>query len=249
MNTNSNVYTVIYTTVIVVIVAAVLAFAAMTLKPMQTANVKVDTISQILTAAQVGTKAELSSMGNDAVLTKYSEQIAEAFAVNAAGDKIKDLGISKDNIELIDNFKPQDLAIKAGTDAVLPVYVFKSGVTVIPVYGAGLWGPIWGYIALQPDHRTIAGAYFDHASETPGLGAKIKDDPDFQAEFIGKTLNLDDASDLFDIVKGGAPEGDDHAVDAITGATMTCNGLNKAINVWAGAYAGYLKKATTSTEE
>ncbi len=249
MNTNSNVYTVIYTTVIVVVVAAVLAFAAMTLKPMQTANVKADTISQILTAAQVGTKAELSAMGNDAVLTKYSEQIAEAFAVNAAGDKVKDLGTSKDNIELIDNFKPQDLAIKEGTDAVLPVYVFKSGVTVIPVYGAGLWGPIWGYIALQPDHQTIAGAYFDHASETPGLGAKIKDDPDFQAEFIGKKLNLEDEANPFDIVKGGAPEGDDNAVDAITGATMTCNGLNKAIDVWAGAYAGYLKKATTSTEE
>ena len=249
MNTNSNVYTVIYTTVIVVVVAAVLAFAAMTLKPMQTANVKADTISQILTAAQVGTKAELSAMGNDAVLTKYSEQIAEAFAVNADGDKVKDLGTSKDNIELIDNFKPQDLAIKEGTDAVLPVYVFKSGVTVIPVYGAGLWGPIWGYIALQPDHQTIAGAYFDHASETPGLGAKIKDDPDFQAEFIGKKLNLEDEANPFDIVKGGAPEGDDNAVDAITGATMTCNGLNKAIDVWAGAYAGYLKKATTSTEE
>ncbi len=249
MNTNSNVYTIIYTTVIVVVVAAVLAFAAMTLKPMQTANVKADTISQILTAAQVGTKAELSAMGNDAVLTKYSEQIAEAFAVNAAGDKVKDLGINKENIELIDNFKPQDLAIKAGSDAELPVYVFKSGVTVIPVYGAGLWGPIWGYIALQPDHQTIAGAYFDHASETPGLGAKIKDDPEFQAEFIGKKLNLEDPANPFDIVKGGAPEGDDNAVDAITGATMTCNGLNKAIDVWAGAYSGYLKKATTSTEE
>ena len=249
MNTNSNVYTIIYTTVIVVVVAAVLAFAAMTLKPMQTANVKADTISQILTAAQVGTKAELSAMGNDAVLTKYSEQIAEAFAVNAAGDKVKDLGINKENIELIDNFKPQDLAIKAGSDAELPVNVFKSGVTVIPVYGAGLWGPIWGYIALQPDHQTIAGAYFDHASETPGLGAKIKDDPEFQAEFIGKKLNLEDPANPFDIVKGGAPEGDDNAVDAITGATMTCNGLNKAIDVWAGAYSGYLKKATTSTEE
>ena len=249
MNTNSNIYTVIYTTVIVVVVAAVLAFAAMTLKPMQTANVKADTISQIMAAAKIGTKAELSAMGNDAVLTTYAEQISEAFAVNAAGDKVKDLSISKDNIELIDNFKPQDLAIKGGAEATLPVYVFKSGVTVIPVYGAGLWGPIWGYIALQPDHTTIAGAYFDHASETPGLGAKIKDDPDFQAEFIGKKVNLENQANPFDIVKGGVPAGNENAVDAITGATMTCNGLNKAIDVWVGAYAGYLKKATTSTEE
>lgn len=249
MNTNSNVYTIIYTAIIVVVVAAVLSFAAMALKPMQTANVKADTISQIMAAAQIGTKAELSSMGNDAVLTKYSEQIAEAFAVNTAGEKVKDLGVSKSGIELIDNFKPQDLAIKAGADAVLPVYVFKSGITVIPVYGAGLWGPVWGYVALQPDCRTIAGAYFDHASETPGLGAKIKDDPSFQAEFIGKKLNLDDPANPFDILKGGAPDGNENAVDAITGATMTCNGLNKAIDVWAGAYAGYLKKATTSTEE
>lgn len=143
------------------------------------------------------------------------------------------------------------MAITKGGTPTLPVYIFKSGVTVIPCYGAGLWGPIWGYIALQPDLRTIAGAYFDHSSETPGLGAKIKDDPSFRAQFVGKKLDLD-AAKSFSIVKGGAPEGDESAVDAITGASITSQKLGESINTWVAAYAEYLRNnavAETSTEE
>lgn len=246
MNTNSNVYTIIYTTVIVVVVAAVLAFTAMMLKSKQTANVKAETLSQMMTAAQLGTKDEFASMGNDAVLAKYSDSIEEAFSINLAGEKVDELSTDKENIELIDNLKPQDVAIRKGGDVTLPVYKFKSGITVIPVYGAGLWGPIWGYIALQPDLKTIAGAYFDHSSETPGLGAKIKDEPWFQEQFIGKTFDLDNAANHFDIVKGGVKETDtdtEHKVDAITGATMTTNGLDRAIDTWVSAYVNYLKKA------
>ena len=121
--------------------------------------------------------------------------------------------------------------------------------TVIPVYGAGLWGPIWGYIALQQDLKTIVGAYFDHESETPGLGAKIKDEASFKEQFEGKVFDLEDSSVLFEIVKGGAPEGSENKVDAISGATMTCNGLNKAINTWVGAYANYLKNTAPAAEE
>ena len=120
---------------------------------------------------------------------------------------------------------------------------------MVPVYGAGLWGPIWGYIALEEDLRTIAGAYFDHDSETPGLGAKIKDEPSFKAQFEGKVFNLENPSNPFDIVKGGAPEGAMDKIDAISGATMTCNGLNKAIDTWIGAYANYFSKAAAAQAE
>ena len=249
MNTNSNVYTVIYTTIIVVVVAAVLAFASSSLKSKQTANIKAETLSQMMTAAGLGDKESFSKMGNDAVLSTYSDNIEEAFAINVNGEKVRDLKTAKNEIELIDNFKPENKAILNGGEAHLPVYKFKSGVTVIPVYGAGLWGPIWGYIALQQDLKTIVGAYFDHESETPGLGAKIKDEASFKEQFEGKVFDLEDSSVLFEIVKGGAPEGSENKVDAISGATMTCNGLNKAINTWVGAYANYLKNTATAAEE
>ena len=249
MNTNSNVYTIIYTTIVVVVVAAVLAVAAMAFKPMQTANIKAETLSQMMVAAGLGTMDEFQEIGNDNVLVRYSENISEAFTVNLDGEKVSDLKTDKDNIELVDNFKPQDVAIKNHGEATLPVYRFKSGATVIPIYGAGLWGPVWGYIALDTDFQTILGVYFDHSGETPGLGSKIKDDPEFQAQFIGKSFDLADAANPFDIIKGGAPEGNNHAVDAISGSTMTCRGLDTGIDLWVGAYSNYLKAAAASAAE
>ena len=249
MNTNSNVYTIIYTTIVVVVVAAVLAVAAMAFKPMQTANIKAETLSQMMVAAGLGTMDEFQEIGNDNVLVRYSENISEAFTVDLDGNKVSDLKTDKDNIELVDNFKPQDVAIKNHGEATLPVYRFKSGATVIPIYGAGLWGPVWGYIALDTDFQTILGVYFDHSGETPGLGSKIKDDPEFQAQFIGKSFDLANAANPFDILKGGAPEGNNHAVDAISGSTMTCRGLDTGIDLWIGDYSNYLKAAAASAAE
>ena len=251
MNTNGNVYTVIYTTVVVTLVAAILAFVAMTLKPKQDANIKAETISQMLTAAQFYTKDECSSMGNDKVLEAYSQNIKEAYTINLKGEKVRDLNTEVKSIELQDGLKAQNKNIKDGSDAAdLPVYVFnKDGksVTVVPVYGAGLWGPIWGYIALDEDLQTIVGAYFDHDSETPGLGAKIKDDPSFRAEFIGKKVNV--ASDpVFSVVKVGTSADENSSVDAITGATMTSKGLGAAIAFWLKAYAPFLSSAAPAKE-
>ncbi len=251
MNTNGNAYTVIYTTVVVALVAAILAFVAMTLKPKQDANIKAETISQMLTAAQFYTKDECSAMGNDKVLEAYSQNIREAYTINLKGEKVRDLNTEVKSIELQDGLKAQNKNIKDGSDAAdLPVYVFnKDGksVTVVPVYGAGLWGPIWGYIALDEDLQTIVGAYFDHDSETPGLGAKIKDDPSFRAEFIGKKVNV--ASDpVFSVVKVGTSADENSSVDAITGATMTSKGLGEAIAFWLKAYAPFLSSAAPAKE-
>lgn len=251
MNTNGNAYTVIYTTVVVALVAAILAFVAMTLKPKQDANIKAETISQMLTAAQFYTKDECSAMGNDKVLEAYSQNIKEAYTINLKGEKVRDLNTEVKSIELQDGLKAQNKNIKDGSDvADLPVYVFnKDGksVTVVPVYGAGLWGPIWGYIALDEDLQTIVGAYFDHDSETPGLGAKIKDDPSFRAEFIGKKVNV--ASDpVFSVVKVGTSADENSSVDAITGATMTSKGLGEAIAFWLKAYAPFLSSAAPAKE-
>lgn len=245
MNTNSNAYTIIYTTVIVVLVAAVLAFVSESLKSKQEANENADTISQMMTAAQFATKAEFQKMGNTAVLAKYAEEIDKAFTVGTDGKKIDDLDLTK--VYSPKELKKQNYNIKGGSGAELPVFVFKNGVTVVPVYGAGLWGPVWGYIAFEPSSNTIKGAYFDHESETAGLGARIKDDPAFQAEFNGEQADFN-STNVFDIVKGGAPKNPDgtsvidNKIDAISGATMTSNGLDAAIDTWLGAYSAYFKQ-------
>jgi len=244
MNTNSNVYTIVYTTIIVVIAAAILAIAAMALKPKQDANIKAETISQMLTAAGFSSKEDLAKLGNDQVLKMYSDNVKTAFLIDAKGDKIGELETEAGNIELQDNLKQENKNIAAG-DPQLPVYVFKKDgaeINVIPIYGAGLWGPIWGYIAFNADCTEIVGAYFDHESETPGLGAKIKDEAWFREQFKGETVNFSKPDDSFDIIKGGAPKDDKSAVDAITGATMTCNGLDAALDTWFKAYMPFLEK-------
>ena len=244
MNTNNNVYTIVYTTIVVVIAAAILAIAAMALKPKQDANIKAETISQMLTAAGLTDMDALAKMGNDKILSMYSDNVKTAFLIDAEGNKTGELETDVDNIELQDNLKQENKNIAAG-DPQLPVYVFnKDGaeINVIPIYGAGLWGPIWGYIAFNADCTQIVGAYFDHESETPGLGAKIKDEAWFREQFKGETVNFSKPDDSFDIVKGGAPKDDKSAVDAITGATMTCNGLDAALDTWFKAYMPFLKK-------
>ena len=244
MNTNSNAYTVIYTTLVVVVVAALLAFTAMKLKPSQSANAKAETLRQMMSAAQVKPTDELYATKNAGILQLYADNIDRAFTIGLDGAENGTLSTEKANIGLVDNLKPQNKAIKAGGEVTLPVYIFKSGITVVPVYGAGLWGPVWGYIAFQPDGKTIAGAYFDHESETPGLGAKIKDEAWFREAFIGEKPDFS-SENVFEIVKGGAPkdaEGKslvDNQIDAITGATMTSKGLDAAIDTWLGAYAKY----------
>ena len=203
MNTNGNTYTVVYTSLVCVLVAAVLAVASQALKPRQAANEKAETIRQILVAAGYGEMEGWRKAGNDAVLRFFSENIE-----------------GEPQVYTTSQLKAQNYNIKQGKPLSLPVYRFKNGITVLAVYGAGLWGPVWGYIALEQDMSTIAGAYFDHESETPGLGGKIKDDPSFRDSFRGKTVGRDNTVEF----------------DAISGATMTSRGLKTAIDTWMKAY-------------
>ncbi len=235
MNTNSNTYTVIYSIILVVVVAAVLAFAAMFLKPTQDANVKKDTISQILTAATVD--------GGEDILATYQQEIESAILVDIDGNKVGELNIG--DCEVYDNsaLKRQTIA----EEKALPVYIFKNGITVVPCYGAGLWGPIWGYIGFDKDLNTIKAVRFGHKGETPGLGAKIADEPSFAAAFAGKTVGEGDI--LFEVAKPANRQTENNGVDAISGATITCQALGKTLNMWFGFYKNYLAKNGISAEE
>jgi len=237
MNTNSNIYTVVYTTLVCVAVAAILAVVSQKLGPMQADNEKAETISQILTAAQFEQKEHWQEIGNAATIAFYKENLSEAFLVNANGEKVATLDAANAEVFSRSSLKAQNYNIKGAEDYSIPVYAFNDGSAVIAIYGAGLWGPVWGYVAMKDG--IISGAYFDHESETPGLGGKIKDDPSFRAQLSGKSFDFSDATP-FAIVKGGAPEGKANAIDAITGATMTSKGVSEAINIWASAYKAYL---------
>ncbi len=253
MNTNNNIYTIVYTTIIVVVVAAILAFVSQGLKDKQLANEKADTMSQMLTAAGFGTRADFEKMGNAAVLEKFAAEIGESFTIGRDGQRIADL--PADKVYSAKELKAVNYLVKDKEGKPeLPVFIFKNGITVVPIYGAGLWGPVWGYIAFEPDGKTIKGAYFDHESETAGLGAQIKDNPDFQAEFIGEQAAFE-SEKVFAIVKGGAPVDEstgksliDNEIDAITGATMTSGGLETAINNWLAAYAAYFLGASPANK-
>lgn len=244
MNTNNNVYTVIYTTIVVVLVAAILAFVSQKLGPMQAANQKAETISQILTAAQF----EDFGSTNAEKIDFYKKNISEVVLVNADGQKVGELDCKDAKIYSVAELKAQNYNVKdeaKSGDLKIPMYRFSNGITVVPIYGAGLWGPIWGYIAVESDLATVAGAYFDHESETPGLGGKIKDDPSFRAQFAGKKIDFSDDAPL-SIIKGGVPAGKKNAVDAITGATMTSKGLSAAIVAWMNAFKPAFSAAAPS---
>ncbi len=236
MNTNSNVYTVIYTTIVCVVVAAILAFVSQSLKDRQEANEKAENISQILTAAQFGEKSSWTD--NNTTINFYKENIDRALLVNAKGETVKVMDASKAEIYTVSDLKKQNYNVNgASGELEIPVYIFKNGVSVLPLYGAGLWGPVWGYVALENDLRTIKGAYFDHSSETPGLGGKIKDDPAFRSAFCGKQLNIG-SERPFTIAKGAGSSND--GIDAISGATMTSKGVDAALVAWLNAYMPYI---------
>lgn len=116
-------------------------------------------------------------------------------------------------------------------ERLLPVYECrKEGEVyyVLPMRGKGLWGPIWGYIAMESDMNTIYGAVFDHKTETPGLGAEINEYW-FQEDFEGKKLYRDGKFESIVVVKGGADPSDAYAVDAISGGTITSKGVQNMV--------------------
>ena len=233
MNTNSNTYTVIYSIILVVVVAAVLAFAAMFLKPTQDANVKKDTIGQILTAATVN--------GED-ILATYRQEIESAILVDIEGNKVGELDIESCEVYGTADLKKQI----AAEQKALPVYIFKNGITVVPCYGAGLWGPIWGYVGFEEDLQTIKAVRFGHKGETPGLGAKIADEPSFAEAFVGKTIGAGEI--LFEVTKPANRQTENNGVDAISGATITSQALGKTLDQWFGFYKNYLLKNAKAAE-
>ncbi|MDE6570057.1 MAG: NADH:ubiquinone reductase (Na(+)-transporting) subunit C [Alistipes sp.] len=215
---NSNAYILVYATVMVVIVAAVLAVAALSLKSRQDAN-----------SLNEKKEAILASLG--AVGQPYDEYIS-AYAVDAQGRRIESVS-ADDALQLLFDLK------KAEAAATYPVFEATDGRVVLPVSGTGLWGPIWGYVALEKDMNTVVGAVFGHQGETPGLGAEIATEK-YQQKFIGKTIFDGDRFVSITLRKGGAQD-PAHEVDAITGGTKTSDGVTAMLQTSLGHYLPLLE--------
>ena len=204
-NTNSNTYIIIYSVVMVVIVAVLLSVAALGLAPRQQANMLNEKKTQIVKA-----------LGEDPATVAYDSVITKAVILDASGAVV-----SEDVAEVFAALN--DLKASFAAER-YPLFVATSGV-VVPLYGAGLWGPIWGYLAFDKDMNTINGAVFDHKGETPGLGAEIATDW-FCDNFKGKKIhNAQNEFVSIKVVKGGASEDDINGVDAISGGTITSAAL------------------------
>ena len=230
LDTNSDVYAIIYSAVVVVIVAFLLAGVSSLLSPKQQDNIRLDKKKQIL--------ASLNERNLDDAAAKYDELIEADYIVNAQGAVVAQEG----GFEV----KNEDV-----NEENLPLYVAKvNGATkyIIPMTGNGLWGGIWGYIALNDDCNTIYGVYFSHASETPGLGAEIASDK-FQNRFtkdkdgnaIVKKVYDEAGKVALAVEKGKGVAGADYHIDAVSGATITCNGLQVMLETKLAPYYNYLQ--------
>lgn len=229
MDRNSNLYTFIFAVVMVVVVAAALAFTATTLKPLQAENVRQEKMQNILSTIGVNVSRKEAS-------EQFSDFVQQELALNADGTVNEDVDAFK--IELMKETK------KPTEEQAFPIYIAeKEGKKfyVIPLFGAGLWKEIWGYIALDSDKNTIVGASFDHAGETAGLGAEINQSW-YEDQYIGKTI-FDENNNFVSVkaIKGGAKSDDMHGVDAISGGTITSDGVSDMIEERLGNYLPYFK--------
>lgn len=230
MNRDSNSYTFIYASGLVILVAALLALAAVLLKPLQDNNIEVTKKSDILKSVAIESDASTAA-------DLYKEYMVDSYVVNSEGEK------QQGNMNAFDVDMKVELT-KPVVERLLPVYECKlddgSVKYILTVRGKGLWGPVWGYIAMNEDKQTIYGATFDHEGETPGLGAEISKEP-FQVQFKGKKI-FKDGNVTFEVAKGGAKPGDEYAVDAITGGTLTSKGVEAMLLDNFNAYSAFLKK-------
>ena len=230
----SNSYIVLYATAITVVCGGLLAFASVSLKDKQDANIAMEQKKNILSSV-------ITLNEGDNITELYSSQV-KGFVIDYNGN-VKE-GMTPEQVELAKEYK------KAPADRLLPLYEFMSHTdptkveyVVMPVYGYGLWNNIWGFVAVKSDFSTIQGVKFQHAGETPGLGARIESE-EIQERFKGKTIFDNGKLTSVVIQKGEGQDysGAPHKVDGMSGATLTGKGVNNMLKDYLACYENFLKK-------
>ena len=233
----SNSYVVLYATAITVVCGGLLAFASVSLKDKQDANIAMEQKKNILSSV-------ITFNEGDNINELYSSQV-KGFVIDYNGN-VKE-GMTPEQVELAKEYK------KAPADRLLPLYEFMSHTdptkveyVVMPVYGYGLWNNIWGFVAVKSDFSTIQGVKFQHAGETPGLGARIESE-EIQERFKGKTIFDNGKLTSVVIQKGEGQDysGAPHKVDGMSGATLTGKGVNNMLKDYLACYENFLKKNST----
>jgi len=233
MNRDSNAYTFLFATLMVLVVASSLAFTASSLKDLQNANVRKEKMQNILATVGIQTDREKAE-------SLYKKYITAKLSLTQAGTV--DQEVDAFEIKLNNELK------KPASEQRFPLYeanVEGEIFYIVPLRGAGLWNAIWGYIALEEDKNTIKGAVFDHTGETAGLGAEITQQW-FQDRFLGeKVFDADGNLVGINVSKTNNDpkdlDKDDHEVDAISGATITGDGVTDMILERLTHYLPYLK--------
>jgi Na+-transporting NADH:ubiquinone oxidoreductase subunit C len=242
-NTDSNQYTILFAIGMVVIVGSLLAFTASSLKPNIAENERMEKQQNILYAMGVNENGptDIVFVGTDKVAAEFSKYISKQLIINPDGTAEESARAFKINVK-----KEQAKAKNGGTRA-LPLFIGEregQSYYIIPIRGKGLWDAIWGYVALDKD-MVVQGAFFDHAAETPGLGANIKQRY-FMDDFIGEKL-LSSTGDFngITVAKGNNdPKNlvkDDYEVDALAGATITGDGVSAMIKSDLKLYLPYFQ--------
>jgi len=234
MNKNSNTYQILYSAIMVLVVGVALAFVYMALKPQQDENIANDTRKQILGALHI-------VPANDSqVKETYEKYVIQDMLVDSEGHVVDTTKNVAFNVDMKKNVKlPADQQQHPIMKCKLDDGSIKY---VIPVYGAGLWGPIWGYVAVNADGNTIYGTNYSHSGETPGLGARITEEG-FRNEFNDKSLFKDgDFKSVAVMKRGQKPSNGSDYVDAITGATITSRGVSDMLEAGLSPYTAFLKQ-------
>ena len=229
MNTEKNTYILLYASVMVILVALLLAYVSSALRPQQARNEEIDKKRQMLASLNIGST-------NQNAEKLYAEAIVDSYVVNSEGDKVEG-----------DAFEVSMAAELQKPLSERNYPVFEASVNgqkefILSMRGAGLWGPIWGYISLNDDRNTVFGASFGHEGETPGLGAEIEK-PDFSQKFGGKKIfnSSGQFTSIAIVKKGKTAEGRDY-VDGISGGTITSRGVDAMLQASLEFYVPYLMK-------
>ena len=221
----SDTYTIVFTTIVTVVLGLGLSVTADSLRERQSINEELDIKKNILSVLGFNLS---SDWGNDQIQSLYEKNINELI-VDKTGSILGSIESSNS-----DNYK---------------IYQSKENDKVtgyaIPIAGKGLWGTMYGYFAIEPDAETVKGITFYRHKETPGLGAEV-DKEWFQSNFVGKKL-IDTSGSLVsvEVVKGYVSNADPkamHKVDGISGATITGKGLTTFLKNDLQKYDPYLSK-------
>ena len=234
MDINKNSYTLGFAAIMVIVVAALLSVASTELKPYQDRNIELEKKQNILSSIGIVVDREQAT-------AIYTENITKELLININGEELEGDAFS---LDLAKEIK------KDAKEQKLPLFISEKGGAkqyIIPLRGKGLWGPIWGFIALEEDLSTVFGAVFDHKGETPGLGAEINQEK-FQQPFKRKSIFEGDKFTSIAVIKGGVPEGDMHGVDGISGGTITSNGVSEMLNERLEKYLPYFDRIRPEVE-